>query len=94
MNVTIGSYKFDNVDYDREGDVLYLHRGDPATAVDFDESAEGDGLRFDAGGELVGITMLSARYRLDHDGEISVTIPARHLSADVSQLADALSTAA
>lgn len=38
---------FDNVSYDVEADVLYLHKGEPSTAVDFDESHEGHGLRFD-----------------------------------------------
>lgn len=38
MNVTVGKTIFDNVACDRADDVLYLHVGDPGTAVDFDES--------------------------------------------------------
>ena len=41
MTITIGSSTFDNVVYDTDVDVLYLHVGDPSTAVDFDESPEG-----------------------------------------------------
>jgi hypothetical protein len=48
MNVTVGNVVFDNVAYDRKADVLYLHVGDPATAVDFEESPEGHALRYDA----------------------------------------------
>ena len=34
MKVSIGPYTFDNVSYDVEVDVLYLHIGDPSTAAD------------------------------------------------------------
>jgi hypothetical protein len=34
--VTIARIEFDRVVYDREADVLYLHVGDPSSAVDFD----------------------------------------------------------
>jgi uncharacterized protein YuzE len=53
MTIKIGSNTFDHVHYDAEVDVLYLHKGDPSTAVDFDESPEGHALRFDDRGNLV-----------------------------------------
>ncbi len=31
MTVPVGPYTFDNVSYDAEADVLYLHTGDPST---------------------------------------------------------------
>jgi uncharacterized protein YuzE len=75
MTITIGQFEFDNIFYDAEVDVLYLHVGDPSTAVDFDESPEGHALRFDSTGNLVGVTILNAQHRLDHDGELTITIP-------------------
>jgi uncharacterized protein YuzE len=75
MTVTIGSTTFDRVRYDADGDVLALHVGDPRTAVDFDESPEGHALRFNAAGELVGITIVNAKWLLDQDGEIKITLP-------------------
>jgi uncharacterized protein YuzE len=75
MTVTLGSITFDRVSYDREADVLYLSVGDPAEAVDFDESAEGHGLRHDADGRLVGLTIVGARSLLEGDGAIVVTPP-------------------
>ena len=51
MSVTIADITFDRVSYDEGGDVLYLHRGDPADAVDFDESPEGHHLRFAPDGQ-------------------------------------------
>jgi uncharacterized protein YuzE len=75
MTITIGSNTFDNVFYDADVDVLYLHKGDPTTAVDFDESPEGHALRFDAGGQLVGVTIVGAKAWIDREGEIKITMP-------------------
>lgn len=75
MKIKIGATAFDNVFYDEDADVLYLHVGDPACAVDFDESPEGHALRFDASGRLVGVTIVGAKALLDADGEIQITLP-------------------
>lgn len=94
MSIEIAGITFDRVRYDAQGDVLYLHHGEPATAVDFDASPEGHALRFDDHGGLVGVTILNARRLLDQDGEIRITIPAPeqvHLAPE--QLQDALAAA-
>ena len=52
MTVTIAGITFDRVRYDAEGDVLYLHVGDPSAAVDFDGVPEGHHVRYGANGEL------------------------------------------
>jgi uncharacterized protein YuzE len=75
MSVTIGGITFDRVDYDREGDVLYLDVGDPGAVADFDESPEGHGLRFDAAGRLVGLTMVNVRWMMERGEPITVTVP-------------------
>lgn len=75
MEISIGPYTFNNVSYDAEADVLYLHIGDPSTAVDFDESPEGHALRFDADGELVGITIVGAKRLVETDGKVTITVP-------------------
>lgn len=93
MSVTIANITFDNVDYDSGGDVLYLHRGDPRTAVDFDETPEGHALRFDQSGDLVGITIVNPRWLLDHEGKIEITLPPKHVDLDASQLDDVLAAA-
>ena len=77
MTVRIGEVVFDHVDYDEEADVLYLHVGDPSSAVGFDESPEGHALRFDAAGRLVGVTIVGARRALDSGQDLSVTVPSR-----------------
>ena len=91
MSVRIDDIVFDNVSYDADGDVLYLHVGSPRTAVDFDESPEGHHVRFGPNGELVGITILNARLILEEDGKIVVTLPDRRL--ETSDLGDVLAPA-
>jgi hypothetical protein len=41
VSVMIGEIEFDRVSYDADADVLYLHVGNPESAVDFDASFEG-----------------------------------------------------
>ena len=91
MAVTISGIVFDNVFYDSDVDVLYLHVGNPRTAVEFDASPEGHHTRYDAEGKLVGLTILNARLILDEDGKIVVTLPDRRL--ETSDLGDALAAA-
>jgi uncharacterized protein YuzE len=75
MSVQIGNLTFDRVHYDAGGDVLYLHRADPRDAVEFDASPEGHALRFNAAGELIGVTIVRPRWLLEHEGEVKITIP-------------------
>ena len=81
MTVKLADIEFDNVFYDRPADVLYLHVGDPSSAVDWVDSPEGDGLRYGPDGSLVGITILNAGRRLGRDGKIGITLPERHIEA-------------
>jgi uncharacterized protein YuzE len=92
MNVTVGKTIFDNVAYDHADDVLYLHVGDPGTAVDFDESPEGHALRYDAADRLVGITIVNAKRLLDRDGPVIVTTD-EPISVDRAALAAAIGAA-
>ncbi len=93
MSVTIDGTTFDHVYYDAEADVLYLHVGDPRTAVEFDESREGHALRYDVNGRLVGITIVGAKYFLDKDGRIDITIPQYVATLDQRTLGPALAVA-
>ncbi len=91
MSVKIGGIEFDNVFYDQDGDVLYLHVGATNTAVDWDESPEGHHLRFGANGHLVGITIVNARWLLEQDGKITVTLP--QIEVEASDLEGVLTPA-
>ncbi|MBI2167888.1 MAG: DUF2283 domain-containing protein [Actinobacteria bacterium] len=93
MRITVGNITFDNVRYDAAADVLYLHVGDPARAVDFEESPEGHALRFNGDGDLVGITIVNAKVLIESEQPIGVTIPDR-LLIDPASLARAVQPAA
>jgi uncharacterized protein YuzE len=92
MNVTIADIRFDRVRYDANADVLYLHHGDPADAVEFDESPEGHHLRFDRDGRLTGITIVNPRWLLENEGEVTITLP-EQVSIDRDTLNEALTAA-
>jgi uncharacterized protein YuzE len=73
--ITIGGIAFDEVTYDREGDVLYLWAGKPRPPAFDDASPESHYLQFGERGELIAMTIVNARWLLEHDGKIVVTLP-------------------
>ena len=86
--VKVAGITFDNVEYDLEADVLYINVGDPAAAVDWDGTPDGDGTSYGPDGSLIGMTILNARLRLEEDGEIAFTLPERRVI--VQELGDLL----
>ena len=93
MTVRIGHHEFDDVSYDANGDVLYLSTGSPAEADAGDGTPEGHFVRFDDEGKVVGVTLVNARWLIDRDGKLTVTLPgeaAAELAAEV--LAPALAS--
>jgi uncharacterized protein YuzE len=92
VDIRIGTVDFDHADYDSEGDVLYLHRGAPQSA-EGEETPEGHVLRFAPGtSEVVGLTIINARWLLDRDRRLAVTIREK-VEVDVAELAPMLVTA-
>ena len=94
MSITIAGVTFDEVFYDRDADVLYLHVGDPSSAVDFDESPEGHALRFDARGQLVGITLVDPAALIARGEPVVVTLAApERVTVDPEALSPLLNAA-
>ena len=81
MSVKIAGIEFEHVSYDRERDVLYMRNGPSTAAVDWDESPEGHHLRYGTDGRLVGITFVNARWLLEQEGKITVTLPQMQVEA-------------
>ncbi len=75
MTVTIRHLTFDDASYDEASDALYLHVGERQAAAGSAETAEGHVLRFDATGRIIGLTIINAKWLLDRDGELVVTLP-------------------
>lgn len=81
MTITIGTITFDHVEYDADGDVLYLSVGEPREAADSYGTPEGHNVRYDDHGEVIGLTLVNSKWLLERDGELQVTFPNR-VSAD------------
>jgi len=93
MSITIGPYTFTFVSYDEEADVLYLKTRVPDEAVEFDATPEGDATRFNAAGELVGLTIVRPKTRLERHGKVEITLPPQHVGLSADALDGALAAA-
>ena len=92
VNVHIGPLTFDRADYDAEGDVLYLHVGEPVEA-EGEETPEGHVVRFEPGTQrVVGLTVINARAVIERDGRLVVTV-SETVEASADELAPALAAA-
>ena len=92
VNVRIGPLVFDHADYDPDGDVLYLHIGEPSEG-EGEETPEGHVVRFQPGTQrVIGLTVVNARAVLDRDGRLVVTVP-ETVEASADELAPALTAA-
>jgi uncharacterized protein YuzE len=75
MNIEIDGLTFDRADYDADGDVLYLGRAEAVEASDAALTSEGHGVRYGADGQVVGVTITNARWLLDRDDHLTITLP-------------------
>lgn len=89
MNIKIDDLIFDRANYDADGDVLYLARGRANWASDAALTPEGHGVRYDADGEVIGVTLINARRIIEHDGHLTITLPHAVL-VEAGELAAAL----
>jgi uncharacterized protein YuzE len=70
--------------------VLYLERGKGGPASDAALTPEGHGIRYGPDGEVIGVTIINARFILLRDGHITITVP-HQVRVDEDVLAPALS---
>jgi uncharacterized protein YuzE len=89
LNIEINGLVFDRADYDAHGDVLYLARGEEVAASEAALTPEGHGVRYGPSGEVMGVTIINARFILDRDGHITITLP-HEVRVDEDALAPAL----
>jgi uncharacterized protein YuzE len=92
MTVHVGPYEFDQVSYDSDGDVLYLRRGERKAAAETFATPEGHAVRLDENGEVIGITIVNAKWLLERDAKINVTVPSL-VETNTDDLAAALAAA-
>jgi uncharacterized protein YuzE len=92
MTVTIDGLVFERANYDADGDVLYLTRGESNMAADAVLTPEGCGVRYGLDGELIGVTIINARWLLERDGHLTITVP-HSVRVEAGELAGALDSA-
>jgi uncharacterized protein YuzE len=92
MTVHVGPYEFDQVSYDSDGDVLYLRRGERQAAAETFSTPEGHAVRMDENREVIGITIVNAKWLVERDGKITITVPSL-IETNADDLAAALATA-
>jgi uncharacterized protein YuzE len=87
--VSIGPYEFDSATYDSEADVLYLRKGPAQEAASTQATPEGHAVRFDERGDVIGLTVVNARWLVERDGKLALTLPTR-VETDAASLASVL----
>ena len=95
MIVHIGNHEFDDILFDAEHDVLYMHKGKPVPARETIATPEGHAVMVNETGEITGITIVNAKWLAERDGQITVSIPpsicsAERLETSAEDLASAL----
>lgn len=88
MTIRMGKHEFDDVVYDAVGDVLYMHKGKPVPA-ETQATPEGHAVRLGNAGEIVGITIVNAKWLAERDGRIVISAPER-LEASAEDFSAAL----
>ncbi len=92
MTVHVGPYEFDRVSYDKDGDVLYLRRAPAQVVTETFGSPEGHAVCLDERREIIGITLINAKWLSERDGGLRVTVP-RTIETDLGDLAKVLTEA-
>lgn len=82
MTVTIAGISFDQHEYDRRGDVLYLSVGAPQEAWRTIATPEGHAVDYDESGAVIGMVLVNVRFLLDRDGAVTITVPPDHVMAE------------
>lgn len=89
MTVTIDGLVFERANHDADGDVLYLTRGESNMVADTALTPEGHGVRYGPDGEVIGVTIINARWLLEQDGHLTITVP-HSVRVEAGELAAAL----
>jgi uncharacterized protein YuzE len=89
MTVMIDGLVFERSNCDTDGDVLYLASGESNMAADAVLTPEGHGVRYGPDGEVIGVTIINARWLLERDGYLTITVP-HSVCVEAGELAAAL----
>jgi uncharacterized protein YuzE len=90
LSVRLGEHLFEHVSYDDVGDVLYLSTDNRDEATSTLGTTEGHAVRLDPDGKVVGITIVNARWLIERDGMIVISLPQQRIEASAKDVGVAL----
>ncbi len=90
MTVQVGGYDFEQVMYDEIGDVLYLRNSSSGGGSSTHGTTEGHAVRLDAEGNIIGMTIVNARWLIERDKTIVITVPQHRIEAPAKDIGLAL----
>jgi uncharacterized protein YuzE len=83
LSMQIAGIEFQDVTYDEDADVLYLRKSGGPASNETHATPEGHAVQLDASGAVVGLTIVNARWLIEREGRLVITIPQRvETSAD------------
>ncbi|MBV8735442.1 MAG: DUF2283 domain-containing protein [Solirubrobacterales bacterium] len=82
LNINIDGLTFDHAEYDAEGDVLYLARGEGGPASGAALTPEGHGIRYGPDGEVIGVTIINTR---SSSGEMATSRSRSHIRCKLAR---------
>jgi uncharacterized protein YuzE len=85
VTIRLGLLEFDHVVYDGKADVLYLSVREPQEAARQEATPEGHVVRYDDRSNVIGITLVNAKWLVERDGKIELTV-----QVDAGELTPAL----
>jgi uncharacterized protein YuzE len=90
LSVRIGGHDFEHVSYDDVADVLYLRNEHHGKGVRTHGTTEGHAVRLDAEGTVIGMTIVNARWLIERDGTIVISVPQQRIEAPAKDVGIAL----
>lgn len=74
MSIKLGSVVIDHIVYDGHADVLYLSAGPPREVARLEATRQGHHVRYDEGDEVIGVTIVNAKWLLDRGDPIEIPL--------------------
>jgi uncharacterized protein YuzE len=93
LSVRVGGQLFEEISYDDVADVLYLRNEHHGEGVSTYGTPEGHAVRLDGDGNVVGMTIVNARWLIERDGTIVVSVPQQRIEVPAKDLDVALERA-
>jgi len=94
LSIRIGGYDFEHVSYDDVADVLYLRNEHHQGGVSTHGTTEGHAVRLDVNGNVIGMTIVNARWLIERDGTVVISVPHQRIEAPAKDLGVALERSA